>query len=77
MWQSKRLPRVVKSTITSETLAQLEAVDTAFWVSKLNTEVTGNYIDRNANNVKPIECFIDSRQLVEAVYSIRPNVDRL
>ena len=77
MWQSKRLPRVVKSTITSETLAQLEAAHAAFWVAQLNTEVTGNYIDTNTNNVKPIECFTDSRQLVEAVYSIRPNVDRL
>ena len=44
MWQFKRLRRVVKSTMASETLARVEAAEAAFWVAELYSEVTGNYI---------------------------------
>ena len=76
MWQSKRLCRVVKSTMASETARQVEAVKAAFWVAKLYSEVTGNCIDESTNNVIPIGCFTDICQLVEAVYSISPILDQ-
>ena len=65
--QSKRLRRVVKSNMAAEA---------SFWAAKLYSENTGNYIGRTTNNVIPIECFTDSRQLAEAVYSISPILDR-
>ena len=51
MWQSKRLHQIVKSTMASETSTQAETAEAAFWVGKLYSEVTGNYIDRTTNNV--------------------------
>ena len=57
-------------------LTQVEAAEAAFWVAKLYSEVTRNYIDGTTNTVMPIECFTDSRQLVEAAYSISPILDR-
>ena len=34
MWQSKRLQRVVKSTMAAETLIQVEAAAAGYWLSK-------------------------------------------
>ena len=76
MWQSKRLCQILKSTMAPETLTQVEAAEASFWVAKLYSEVTGNYIDGTTNSVIPIQCFTDRRQLVEAVYSISPILDR-
>ena len=76
MWQFKRLRRVMKSTMASETLAWVEAAEAAFWVAELYSEVTGNYIDQTTNNVIPIESFTNSCQLVEVVYFISPILDR-
>lgn len=70
MWQSKRLQRVVKSTMAAETLIQVEAAEAAFWLSNLLTEVCGR------NVLNSIICYTDSRQLFEAVHSIKSVVDK-
>ena len=57
MCKSERLHRHVKSTMESESLTKVGAAEAAFWVTKLYSEVSGDYIDRNINNVIPIECF--------------------
>ena len=39
MWQSKRLKRVVKSAMATETLIQVEAAEARFWISNIITEI--------------------------------------
>ena len=70
MWRSKRLQRVVKSTMAGETLIQVEAAEAAFWLSHLIIEICGKSV------FDTITCYTDSRQLFEAVYSIKQITDR-
>ena len=39
MWQSKKLHRVVRSTMAAETLSQVEAAEVCFWLSGMVKEV--------------------------------------
>ena len=70
MWQSKKLQRVVKSTMAAETLIQVEAAESAFWLRKLFKE----FLIENDNH--SINCYTDNRQLHDAVYSIKPIQDK-
>ena len=65
MWQSKRLKCVVKSAMAAETLIQVEAAEAGFWISNIITEIY------NLKQNVPAECGTDSRQLYDAVHSIR------
>ena len=57
-WKSGKIHRVVRSTLASETLALVEAVDSAFYVNSGKVNI-------------PIECFIDNQSLVENVHSTK------
>ena len=70
MWQSKKLRRVVRSTMAAETLSQVEAAEACFWLSGILTEILFDSQDRSPQY--SIECHTDSHQLYDAVYSIRP-----
>ena len=56
--------------MASETLIQVEAAEAAFWLSNLLSEL---YCQ---NTAVKIHCYTDSRQLYEAVNSLKPIVDR-
>ena len=71
MWQSKRLQRVVKSTMAAETLIQVEAAEAGYWLSNIFSEIYGI-----ANFNHNIVCYTDSRQLYDAVHSIKSIVDK-
>ena len=67
MWQSKRLKCVVKSAMAAET--QVEAAEAGFWIS----DITEIY---NLKQNVLVERRTDSRQIYDAVHSIRAITDK-
>ena len=66
MWQSNRICQVVKSMMAAEMLA-------SFWLSKLFIEICST-AEKPA--VLPLDCYIESKQLHEALYSIHPVLNK-
>ena len=50
MWQSKKLRRVVKSTIAAETLFQVEDSEACFWLSSMLKDVLLDRQDRSPHH---------------------------
>ena len=69
LWQSRNLRRLIKSAIGAETLSQVDSADATFCLAKL----FDNLLHANPEKITilPIERLNDSRQLLEAAYSIR------
>ena len=65
-WSSRKIRRVVRSTLAAETLAMADAINVALFLSTLYSElVTGN-----ANgDILPLICVSDCKSLVDAVKS--------
>ena len=63
-WQSRRIRRVVKSTLAAETLALLECVEAAVYLSNIVLNLA-----QLAN--KKIRCFVDNKSLVDTLYSLK------
>jgi len=61
-WQSKRIKRVVKSTLAAEMLALVEAAEAGYWLQSILNELL-------CTNGCKIECYIDSQSLYNAAYS--------
>ncbi|KAG0710632.1 Retrovirus-related Pol polyprotein from transposon RE1 [Chionoecetes opilio] len=68
-WQSRKIKRVVKSTLSAEALALLECAETAVYLAKLLHEIS------NCGILK-IRCFTDNKSLVDALHSCRCVEDR-
>ena len=66
LWQSRKVRRVVKSTLAAETLALLEAAEAAVFLSRIVQEITGLELQ--------IFCKVDNKGLVDSVNSCK-NVD--
>ena len=64
MWQSKRICQVIKSTMAAETLALVDAVEASFWLPKLFIEICST---TEKLVVLPLDCYIDSKPLHEAL----------
>ena len=62
--------------MASETLSQVEAAETCFWLSGMLKEVLLDSQDRSPQYNNNIECRTDSRQLYDVVYSVRPVLDK-
>ena len=62
-WQSKRIQRVTKSPLASETLALGDAADAAFFMASFVREVFGLVL------LPPISCVTDSSSLVEHLHT--------
>ena len=60
--------------MAAETLSQVKAAEACFWLSGILKEVLLNSQDRSPQY--SIECRTDSHQLCDAVYSIRPVLDK-
>lgn len=69
-WQSKKIKRIVKSTLAAEALALDEAADSCFYLKTLLQEITGQ------NTGYPITLKTDSRNLHDAVHSTKTIEDR-
>ena len=62
-WQSKKIRRIVKSTIAAETLALLDVAQAGVYYRHILLELL---------NVAPVvKCFVDNRSLVEALHSTK------
>ena len=64
-WQSRKIRRVVKSTLAAETLALADCVDEAIHITGLISEIL------NIPMLK-IYCYVDNRSLVDALKSSKP-----
>ena len=61
-WQSKRIRRVVKSTLAAETMALLEAAEAGIY--------TASMIAQALNVCLPVvKCYVDNKSLCDAVHS--------
>ena len=65
-WQSRKLRRVVKSTLTAETLALQEVIEVAFLTKCVLLEILNLNVE---NQILSIKCITDSKSLHVAVYS--------
>jgi hypothetical protein len=70
-WQSKRVRRVVKSTLAAETLALLDSAEAGLYIAKLLSES----LNDTAISVT-VKCFVDNRSLVDALYSTKAVEDK-
>ena len=69
-WQSKKLKRVVKSTLAAETLDAVEAVETGFLLTSILKEL------HNSQSSIDIECFTDNQSLFDTVHSTNSITDK-
>ena len=67
-WQSRKLKRVVKSTLTAETLALQEVIEAATMIKTMFLEILN--VDAH-NQILLIKCVTDSKSLYDAVYSTK------
>ena len=67
-WQSKRIRRIVRSTLAAETLAMTDAVDNAVFLASLYTEL---YFGNATPKQLPIICITDCKSLWEAIRSTK------
>ena len=63
-WQSKRIKRVVRSSLAAETLALSDAIDDGVYISELISELFFN-----GSKQIPIEVYTDSKSLFDALNS--------
>ena len=61
-WQSRRIRRVVKSTLSAETVALLECAEAAVFLARVTSELTGMEPLR-------ISCYVDNKSLIDVLYS--------
>lgn len=72
-WQSKRIRRVVRSTLAGETLALADGIDNAIFLATLYSELTvGDCKHRGL----PIICITDNHSLLDAVKSTKPVTEK-
>ena len=62
-WEAKKIRRVVKSTLAAETLSLVEALDMAFYLGSILSEILSIKI--------PIECQVDNKSLHENLHSTK------
>ena len=65
-WGSKKIRRVVKSTLAAESLAMVEAVDVCYYLAHILSEI----LFMNTKKV-PIECYVDNHSLWDNVHSTK------
>ena len=66
-WKSRKIRRVVKSTLAAETLALVDCAEAAIYIRKILKELC------NCENV-PINCHVDNKSLIDALNS-KKNVE--
>ena len=66
MWKSKKIRRVVTSTLAAETLALLEVAESACYLSKIIED-----IGIGMESKVKIKCFVDNKSLVESLGSMK------
>ena len=72
-WQSRRIKRIVRSTLAAETLSLVEGCETGYMVRKLLNEILPTS-DNCAE--KPIICYTDNKSLYESAQTTNTVTDR-
>ena len=67
-WQSRKIRRVVKSTLSAETLALLDCAEACVYLARILLEITGC-------NLK-VNCVIDNKSLFDTLHSSHCLADR-
>ena len=67
-WKSKKIQRVVKSTLAAETLALVKALETCFMIRAILPEI---YKKEPHSKTFPIHCFTDSKPLLDSAHSTK------
>lgn len=67
-WVTKKIIRVVKSTLAAETLVALDAVDMRYYLGSVLSEILFHVSEKN---VIPICCHVDNYSLVENIHSYK------
>ena len=70
VWRSRRVRRVVKSTLAAETLSLLDAAENGMYLAVLMKTILGNQYDI------PMICLVDNKSLVESLKSTKLVEDR-
>ena len=73
-WKSKKLKRVVKSTLSAETLALEEGIEACFMLKSILCEILG-FHEKNDQRL-PIDCITDNKSLFDAVYSTKTLIEK-
>ena len=69
-WQSKKVRRVVKSTLAAETLSLLDAAEAGIYMANLIGEVL------NLDSLPLVKCYVDNKSLVDSLYSTKQVDDK-
>ena len=69
LWQTRKIRRVVKSTLSAETMALLDCAEAAVYIAHVLSEVSGC-------PSLPIYCAVDNRSLVDSLYSTNQIEDK-
>ena len=64
LWQTRKIRRVVKSTLAAETLALLDCAEEANHLATLIARLLGT-------QKPPVHCYVDNKSLVDALYSFK------
>ena len=67
-WESKKIRRVVKSTLAAETLAMSDAIDVCYYLGYMLSEILFGF---KGGNAIPITSYVDNKSLFENVYSTK------
>ena len=70
-WCSKKIQRVVNSTLAAETMALMNGIKDALYVKAVLLEMIGDV------SLLEIECYVDNKGLVDAVHSTHLVEDKL
>ena len=65
-WESRKIRRVVKSTLAAETLAAADAIDNAYYLGQILSQVLFD----NKKEI-PIELYVDNKSLYDNVFSVK------
>ncbi|VDI54554.1 Hypothetical predicted protein [Mytilus galloprovincialis] len=66
-WSSKKIRRVVKSTLAAEALSLVDGLDACYFVRSILQEM----IKLNAGESIPIKCFTDNKSLCQNIHSTK------
>jgi hypothetical protein len=72
-WQSKRIRRIVRSTLAGETLAMSDGIDSGLFLATLFAELTSG---QSKPDLLPIICVTDNQSLHDAVKSTKFVADK-
>ena len=65
-WESRKIRRVVKSTLAAETLAAADAIDSAYYIRDIISQIVSD------TKIKlSIELYVDNKSLFDNVYSVK------